>query len=48
VVCVPGTMESLLSTVIDVLPRWFLRRASRGLTRRYITEKNLAARFNEY
>jgi short-subunit dehydrogenase len=48
VVCVPGTMESLLSTVIDVLPRWFLRRASRGLTRRYIKERNVSPGFNEY
>jgi len=48
VVCVPGTMESLLSTVIDVLPRWLVRRASRGLTRRYINEKNLTPGFNEY
>lgn len=48
VVCVPGTMESLLSTVIDALPRWLVRRASRGLTRRFINEKNLAPGFQEY
>jgi hypothetical protein len=48
VVCVPGTMESLLSTVIDVLPRWLVRRASRGLTRRYINENTLPPAFTEY
>jgi short-subunit dehydrogenase len=48
VVCVPGTVESLLSTVIDVLPRWLLRRATRGLTRRYINESTLPPAFTEY
>jgi short-subunit dehydrogenase len=36
VVCVPGTMESALASVIDVLPRWLVRRAAGGLTRRYL------------
>jgi len=48
VVCVPGTVESLVSTVIDFLPRWLVRRASRGLTRRYINENTLPPAFTEY
>jgi hypothetical protein len=30
------------------LPRWLVRRASRGLTRRYFNEKTLPPVFNEY
>jgi len=48
VVCVPGTVESLVSTVVDFLPRWLVRRASRELTRRYINENTLPPAFTEY
>jgi len=48
VVCVPGTVESLLASVIDVLPRWLVRRASRGLTRRYLSAETLKPAFTEY
>jgi short-subunit dehydrogenase len=48
VICVPGAVESLLVTVIDLLPRWFVRRASMGLTRRMLGERTSAPSFSEY
>jgi short-subunit dehydrogenase len=48
VICVPGAVESLLVTVIDLLPRWFVRRASMGLTRRMLGERTGAPSFSEY
>jgi len=49
VICVPGAVESLLATVIDILPRWFVRRASMGLTRRMLGDQRSAApTFSEY
>lgn len=48
VVCVPGTIESALATVIDAMPRWLVRRAARGLTRRYLSSEVVASEFKEY
>ncbi len=49
VICVPGAVESLLVSVIDFLPRWFVRRASMGLTRRFLGERTSAPpSFSEY
>jgi hypothetical protein len=48
VICVPGAVESLLVTVIDFLPRWFVRRASMGLTRRFLGERPGTPSFSEY
>jgi short-subunit dehydrogenase len=48
VICVPGAVESLLVTVIDLLPRWFVRRASMGLTRRFLGERTSTPSFSEY
>ncbi len=48
VICVPGAVESLLVTVIDLLPRWFVRRASMGLTRRFLGDRTSAPSFAEY
>ena len=49
VICVPGAVESLIVTVIDMLPRWFVRRASMGLTRRMIAgQRSATPSFSEY
>ena len=49
VICVPGAVESIIVTVIDMLPRWFVRRASKGLTRRMLAEQRTTTpRFSEY
>ena len=49
VICVPGAVESMLVTVIDMLPRWFVRRASMGLTRRMLGDRRAQTpTFSEY